>query len=165
MKELSINTNINLYFFCSSSDIFENLRQPDGCNERVEELCGHESGCPAILYNLQLEALEQKCNCKVCPAILYNYLHWQRPGPAFTAGLYNYSCSAIDCNAMAEHLSQQHFQTLQNIKHTCKVASLQGAQCMHHALYTVQCMCNVHGAYRLCNLTPNPIKSCQQIKR
>ena len=41
----------------------------------------------------------------------------------------------------------------------CKVHSVY----MHHALYTVQCMCI--GAYRVCNLTPNPIKFCQQINR
>ena len=39
------------------------------------------------------------------------------------------------------------------------------ARCIVYAPCTLHCTVHVHGGYRLCNLTPNPIKFCQQINR
>ena len=36
--------NVCYFFF------FRNLGQADGCDQGMEELCGHESGCPVQLW-------------------------------------------------------------------------------------------------------------------
>ena len=112
MKELSINTNVNLYLFLFFIWYFrKTLGSPMVVMSVWKSFVATNPDALRYftIYNWRRwnrNCNGCTCNCKVCPAILYNYLHWQRPGPAFTAGLYNYSCSAIDCNAMAEHLSQ-----------------------------------------------------------
>ena len=152
MKELSINTNINLYLFLFFIWYFrKTLGSPMVVMSVWKSFVATNPDALRYftIYNWKRwnrNCNGCTCNCKVCPAILYNYLHWQRPGPAFTAGLYNYSCSAIDCNAMAKHTFHNSTFKLFRISNTharlqaCKVHNVCN---MHSTLYS-ECMCMVH---------------------